>query len=93
MRTIIRASLVAAAAAGLLLASGGPASAVPTHQHCLLTPEGYVPIGAGVTEVADQRGQHDTAFHNLHFKVHTGTAGEQVTIIAVPPGAPCPAVT
>ena len=86
MRLLIRSALVAAAATGLLFASGGTAMAVPTHQHCMLTPSGYVPIGAGVTG----NDQHDTAFHNLHFKVHLGKPGEQHTIIPVAPGAPCP---
>jgi hypothetical protein len=86
MKIVVGSVLVTAAAAGLVFAMAGSASAVPVHQHCLLTESGFVPIGTGVSEEAP----HDTAFHNLHFNVHLGEPGEQVTIIAVPVGTPCP---
>jgi hypothetical protein len=86
MNIVIGSALAAAATAGLVFATAGTAGAVPPHQHCLLTPSGFVPIGTGVSEEAP----HDTAFHNLHFEVHLGQPGDELTIIAVPVGEPCP---
>ena len=67
----------------LALGAGGvgTASAVPSHRHCMLTPQGWVEVGPRVFK---QPHLHDTAFHNFHFNVHvsgvpttiTGTTGE-----------------
>lgn len=67
---MVRRSLaVVAATAALLAALSGQAVAVPTHIHCLTTPNGNVhSLGRGVT----LNEQHDTAFHNLHGHVHQG---------------------
>jgi hypothetical protein len=86
MKIVTMSALATAAAAALVLANTGTAMAVPPHQHCLLTPSGYVPIATGVSEEAP----HDTAFHSVHFNVHLGVPGDHLTIVAVPVGAPCP---
>jgi hypothetical protein len=64
-----RAILSGLAISALLVATAGPSVAVPTHLHCLTTPDGQVhSLGRGVTLKAP----HDTAFHNLHGQVHLG---------------------
>ena len=63
-------------------------TAVPVHEHCLLTESGWVKIGTGVSEEAP----HDPAFHNFHGYVHLGEPGEQMTIVRADVGAPCPEV-
>ena len=52
----------------VLGSTGGTAVAVPPHRHCMLTPQGYVELAAGVVEQAP----HDSAFHNVHNHVHVG---------------------
>ena len=58
-----------------------PASAVPTHLHCMENASGKThAIAQGVTLNAP----HDTAFHNLHGNVHTGAfAGQNPQTITV----------
>jgi len=48
------------------LAPGHPPA---PHRHCLLTPQGYVEVGAGVVEHPQV---HATAFHAFHDHVHVG---------------------
>jgi hypothetical protein len=86
MNIVIGSALAAAATAVLVIAPANAAIAVPTHQHCVLTPSGFVAIGTGVSELAP----HDTAFHNLHGNVHVGQPGDHLTVVAVDVGAPCP---
>ena len=67
----------------ILLAAFGqiPASAVPTHLHCMTNASGNThAIAQGVTLQAP----HDTAFHNVHNNVHLGAfAGNNPQTIAV----------
>lgn len=68
---MVRKTLVAMAATALLLtafAAQALAHPPPTHLHCLTTPGGVHSIARGVTLHAN----HETAFHNLHSKVHQG---------------------
>jgi hypothetical protein len=69
---MVRRALAAMATTALLLAAlAGQALAHPPepHLHCLTTPnEDAHSIARGVTFMAP----HDTAFHNLHGKVHLG---------------------
>jgi len=70
-------ALVALAASGLMSATSVSAAAdVPPHKHCLLTPDGWVPIARGVSEEAP----NDPALENFHYKVHLGEPGQHVTI-------------
>jgi hypothetical protein len=62
--------------AGLVLAMSGTSSAADPHQHCLLTPEGYVPIATGVSEQA----AHDHTLETFHSYAHRGEPGQQLTI-------------
>ena len=58
----------------ILLAALGqvPASAAPTHLHCMTNSSGKThAIAQGVTLNAP----HDTAFHALHANVHLGAFG------------------
>ena len=87
-KIVVGYTLVATAAAGLVFAMSGTATAVSAHEHCLLTESGWVKIGTGVSEEAP----HDTAFHNFHGYVHLGEPGEQMTIVRIELGDPCPAV-
>jgi hypothetical protein len=64
---------------------GTASGAVAPHQHCLLTPEGYIPIATGVSEAP-----HDPTLETFHSRVHRGVPGEQLTIMAVPVGGTCP---
>lgn len=96
-RKIVGGVLAAVAASGLAFATGAPAAAdVAPHQHCLLTPDGYVPIAGGVSNEAP-----NLALEQFHVEVHTGVPGygvdgvprtgdELVTIVRVEPGADCP---
>ena len=88
MKRVVGYTLVAAAAAGLVFATAGNATAVTAHEHCVLTESGYVKIATGVSVEAP----HDPALHNLHDYVHLGEPGEQLTIVRVDVGAPCPEV-
>src|SRR5215212_6424620 len=96
-RKIVGGVLAAVAASGLVFAGSAPAAAhVAPHQHCLLTPDGYVPIAGGVSNEAP-----NLALEKFHVEVHTGvpagedgrpgTADDIVTIVRVDLGADCPA--
>ena len=54
----------------LAIGSTGTAIAVPPHQHCMSTPQGWVEVGP---RVAKQPHLHETAFHQFHFNVHVGS--------------------
>jgi hypothetical protein len=96
-RKIVGGVLAAVAASGLVFAGSAPAAAdVAPHQHCLLTPDGYVPIAGGVSNEAP-----NLALEQFHVEVHWGVPGygldgvaltgdEIVTIVRVAPGADCP---
>jgi hypothetical protein len=58
-----------------------PASAVPTHLHCMTNASGNThAIARGITLHAP----HDTAFHNFHNNVHLGAfAGNNPQTITV----------
>jgi hypothetical protein len=71
-----------------MFATSAPASAVTDHQHCLLTPDGWVRIATGVSEVAPE----EPALERFHDYVHRGEPGEQFTIVAIPVGGECPPV-
>jgi hypothetical protein len=88
MKIIVKSALAAAAAAGLIFATSGPAAAdhISPHAHCLLTPDGYVPIASGLSENAPL----DPALDQFHDHVHRGEPGEQQMIRAIPVGADCP---
>ena len=63
------------AAAGLFVSMTGPAAAdviedVAPHKHCLLTPNGWVPIAGGVSVEADE--QDAPALDQFHGEVHRG---------------------
>lgn len=67
----------------------GAAQAVPTHLHCITTPNGNThSIAQGVTLNAP----HDTAFHNLHSNVHLGAFATNPIPISADASAPftCP---
>jgi hypothetical protein len=87
MKIIMKSALAAAATAGLIFATGAPASAVTDHEHCLLTPNGYVVVAKGVSEVAPE----EPALDKFHKYVHSGEPGEQLTIVRIPVGGECPA--
>jgi hypothetical protein len=86
MKIITKAALAAAATAGLMFATSAPASAVTDHQHCTLTPDGWVRIATGVSEVAPE----EPALETVHEYVHRGEPGQQLTIVAIPVGGECP---
>jgi hypothetical protein len=70
-RKIIGGVLVAVGASGLMFATGAPAAAhVAPHKHCLLTPDGWVPIAKGVSDKAP-----NLALEKFHVEVHTGVPG------------------
>jgi hypothetical protein len=79
VKVIRRIAMTTLAAAGLFVSMTGPAAAdviedvpeVAPHKHCLLTPNGWVPIAEGVSEEADE--QDTPALDQLHDKVHFGT--------------------
>jgi hypothetical protein len=77
MKVIRRIAVAAVVAAGLFVSMSGPASAdvadviVGQHKHCLLTPNGWVPIAGGVSVEAYE--QDAPALDQLHGNVHTGT--------------------
>jgi hypothetical protein len=75
MKVIHRIAVAAAVAAGLFVSMSGPAAAdviggVEQHRHCLLTPNGWVPIAGGVSVEADE--QDAPALDQFHGKVHRG---------------------
>jgi hypothetical protein len=76
MKVIRRIAVAAVVAAGLFVSMSGPAAAdvivgVGQHKHCLLTPNGWVPIAGGVSVEAYE--QDAPALDQFHGKVHTGT--------------------
>jgi hypothetical protein len=76
VKVIRRIAMTTLAAAGLFVSMTGPAAAdviedVAPHKHCLLTPNGWVPIAGGVSVEADE--QDGPALDQLHGQVHTGT--------------------
>jgi hypothetical protein len=81
-RKIVGGLLAAVAASGLVFATGTPAAAhVAPHKHCLLTPDGWVPIAEGVSESAP-----NLALEKFHVYVHTGvpgSGGEPLTIARI----------
>jgi hypothetical protein len=85
-RKIAGGAVAAVAAAGLMFATSAPAEAVTDHEHCLLTPDGYVVIAAGISEVTTA-----PALEMFHEYVHTGEPGEQLTIKRIAVGGECPA--
>jgi hypothetical protein len=87
MKTLHKLALAAVTTVGLAFASSAPAAAqVTDHQHCLLTPDGWVRIATGVSEVAPE----EPALENFHERVHLGEPGEHLTIVRIPVGAECP---
>jgi hypothetical protein len=73
MKAIRRIAAAAVVAAGLLVSMSGPASAdviVGQHKHCLLTPNGWVPIAGGVS--VEAYGREAPALDQFHDNVHTG---------------------
>jgi hypothetical protein len=75
MKVIRRIAVAAVVAAGLFVSMSGPAAAdvivgVAPHKHCLLTPNGWVPIAGGVSVEADE--QDAPALDQFHGKVHRG---------------------
>jgi hypothetical protein len=85
-RIILSLGCVLALGAGTV----GTASAVPSHRHCMLTPQGWVEVGPRVFKKPHL---HDPAFHNFHFNVHVSgvpttiepTTGE-CSALPIPPG-------
>lgn len=57
---------------------GGPAIGVPSHKHCMATPQGYVEVGPRVFKNPQL---HDTAFHNFHSNVHV--SGVPTSIVSI----------
>jgi len=96
MKVIRRIAVTTLAAAGLFASMTGPATAdviedVPQHKHCLLTPNGWVPIAEGVSVEAYE--QDAPALDQLHGQVHTGTPtddGGPLRIVKVDVDQPCP---
>jgi hypothetical protein len=87
MKIISKLALAAVTTAGLAFATSAPAAAqVTDHQHCLLTPDGWVRIATGVSEVAPE----EPALENFHEHVHLGEPGEHLTIVRIPVGGECP---
>jgi hypothetical protein len=82
MKIVRKFALAAVTAAGLAFATSTPAVAVTDHEHCLLTPEGYVVVAKGVSEVAPE----EPALEKFHEYVHFGEPGEQLTIVRIPVG-------
>jgi hypothetical protein len=78
MKVIRRIAVATLAGAGLFVSMTGPAAAdviedvphVSQHKHCLLTPNGWVPIAGGVSVKADE--QDAPALDQFHGKVHRG---------------------
>ena len=76
MKVIRRIAVAAVVAAGLFVSMSGPAAAdvivgvQPPHRHCLLTPNGWVPIAGGVSVEADE--QDAPALDQFHGNVHRG---------------------
>jgi hypothetical protein len=73
MKAIRRIAVAAVVAAGLFVSMSGPASAdviVGQHKHCLLTPNGWVPIAGGVS--VEAYGREAPALDQFHDNVHTG---------------------
>ena len=86
MKIVRKFALAAVTTAGLAFATSTPAAAVTDHEHCLLTPEGYVVVARGVSEVAPE----EPALEKFHEYVHFGEPGEQLTIVRIPVGGECP---
>lgn len=57
---------------------GGPVVAVPSHKHCMATPQGYVEVGPRVFENPNL---HEPAFHEFHAHVHV--SGVPTDIVAI----------
>jgi len=96
MKVIRRITVTTLAAAGLFASMTGPATAdviedVPQHKHCLLTPNGWVPIAEGVSVEAYE--QDAPALDQLHGQVHTGTPTDDggLTIKKIDADQDCPA--
>ena len=83
-RKIVGSAVAAVAAAGLMFATSAPAAAVTDHEHCLLTPDGWVKIAAGISEVTTA-----PALEEFHEYVHTGEPAEQLTFYRIPVGGEC----
>jgi len=83
-RKIVGGAVAAVAAAGLIFATSAPAAAVPDHEHCLLTPDGWVVIAAGISEVTTA-----PALEMFHEYVHTGEPDKQLTFYRIPVGGEC----
>jgi hypothetical protein len=99
MKVVRRIAMTTLAAAGLFVSMIGPVEAdvpvdvpvVSQHKHCLLTPNGWVPIAEGVSEEAYE--QDTQALYQLHDKVHFGTPtddGGPLRIVRVAAGEDCP---
>jgi len=87
MKIIGKAALATAVTAGLIsVTMSAPAAAVTDHEHCLLTPDGWIVVAKGVSEVAPE----DPALEKFHEYVHTGEPGEHLTIVRIPVGGECP---
>jgi len=85
-RKIVGCAVAAVAAAGLMFATSAPAAAVTDHEHCLLTPDGWVKIAAGISEVTTA-----PALEKFHEYVHTGEPDERLTFYRIlPVGGECP---
>ena len=89
MKIIGRAALAAVATAGLIFGTSVQAAAVGQHEHCLLTPDGWVIIAEGVSEVAWDQGPALDMFHEW---VHKGQPADELTIVPIPVGGECPAL-
>jgi hypothetical protein len=87
-RKIVGSAVSAVAAAGLMFATSAPAAAVPDHEHCLLTPDGWVVIAAGISEVTTA-----PALEMFHEYVHTGEPDKRLTFYRIPVGGECPTET
>ena len=71
-------------AAGVVAA---PATAAPTHLHCVTTPNGNVhSIAQGVTLHAP----HEPAFESFHSNVHLGPGAPFITSFDLTPPFTCP---
>lgn len=83
MKIIAKFALATVTAAGLTVTTIGTAAAdVMDHQHCMLTPAGWVRIAMGVSEVAPE----EPALENFHERVHLGEPGARVRIVRIPVG-------